>query len=129
MLCEKMGKRKVLVADDEESNRTVMTFILKQEGWEVSEACNGKEALDKVLKEQPDLLILDNRMPILTGIQVYQQLQLHGIKIAVVLVSGNNNLKKAASSVGIVHFIHKPFDFTDFLQKVNSAYEYLIRDD
>ncbi|MBD2211831.1 hypothetical protein H6G27_18430 [Nostoc linckia FACHB-104] len=48
----------------------------------------------------------------------------NNIKILV----ANSNLTKIASSLGIVYFLHKPFDFLDFLQTVNSAYEDLIRD-
>jgi two-component system response regulator (stage 0 sporulation protein F) len=116
-------KRTVLIADDEEGNRILLTFILEQEGWEVSEARNGKEALEKVFKEQPDLLILDNRMPELTGVEVYQYLQEHGIKLAVVMVTSHLNLKELALSLGLLYYLEKPFDIPDFLKIIESAYE------
>ncbi|MER3492470.1 MAG: two-component system response regulator [Mastigocladus sp. ERB_26_2] len=116
-------KRTVLIADDQESYRFLFTFILEQEGWEVSVAKNGREALEKVLKQQPDLLILDNRMPELTGAEVCQCLQLHGIKLAVVMVSSHTNLKTLASSLGIFYFLEKPFEISDFMKIIESAYE------
>ncbi|MBE9050668.1 response regulator [Nostocales cyanobacterium LEGE 11386] len=126
MKYENAGKRRVVVADDEEGNRLFLTFVLEQEGWEVSEARDGKEALEKVLKLRPDLLILDYQMPKLTGGEVYQHLQLHEIKLEVVLISSYTELEKLALSLGIVYYLNKPFEITDFLKTINSAYERLL---
>lgn len=126
MKYKKSEKLSVLIADDEESYRICLTLILQQEGWEVSQARNGKEALEKVLQDQPDLLILDYLMPELTGDKVYQHLQLHKIKLGVVLISSYTELQRLASCLGIVHFLHKPFDITEFLTTIQSAYEYSL---
>lgn len=118
--------RKVLIADDEEGNRLLFTFILEQEGWEVSNAQDGKEALEKVLKLRPNLLLLDYKMPKLTGGEVYQQLQLKGIKPTVILISSHVDLKKIASSLGISYYLQKPFEIIDFLEMINSACQQLV---
>ncbi len=55
MKCENACKRRVVIADDEEGNRVFLTFVLEQEGWEVIEARDGQEALEKVLKLRPNL--------------------------------------------------------------------------
>ncbi|CAD5936349.1 Regulatory protein AtoC [Planktothrix tepida] len=115
--------RKVVIADDDIDSRTMLALILADEGWEVKEAQDGKEAIEITIKEQPDLLILDNRMPELTGVEVYQQLQLAGIKQTVVLATGYGDLKELALSMGITHFISKPFDILELLQIIESAYE------
>jgi len=93
-----LGRGKVLIADDDEDSRMMLSFVLQEEGWEVYEACNGKEALEKVIEEKPDLLILDNRMPELSGVEVYQYLQAEGINIAVVLATAYGYLDELASS-------------------------------
>jgi two-component system, response regulator, stage 0 sporulation protein F len=118
-----LGKRKVLIADDDDDSRTMLALLLEHEGWEVREARNGQEALEKVTQEQPDVLILDNRMPELTGVEVYQQLQERGIKLAVVLATAYGYLEELASSLGITYFITKPFDLDKLLNIVESAYQ------
>ncbi|MEC4818542.1 MAG: response regulator [Scytonema sp. PMC 1069.18] len=116
-------KRKVLIADDDEDSRIMLTLLLEDEGWEVKEAKNGKEALEKAIKERPDLLILDNRMPELTGSEVYKQLQVQGIKLTVILATAYGYLEELASSLGISHFISKPYDIPQLLGMIESAYE------
>ncbi|BAY16769.1 two-component response regulator [Anabaenopsis circularis NIES-21] len=117
------GKRKILIADDDDDSRAMLSFLLEEEGWEVREAKNGEEALEIVIKEQPDLLILDNRMPKLTGVEVYKHLQAQGIKIAVVLATAHGYLDELASSLGIAHFISKPYDIPELLKTIESAYK------
>lgn len=117
-----LAKRRVIIADDEESNRVLMNIVLEQDGWEVSQAEDGQETLEKVLEWRPSVLILDYHMPKLTGAEVYQQLQLHGIKISVVLVSSCIHLEEVARRLGIVYYLYKPFDIADFKKKINLAY-------
>ncbi|MFM6190409.1 MAG: response regulator [Planktothrix sp.] len=115
-------KRKVVIADDDDASRAILTFILEEEGWEVKEAKDGKEAVEKTIDEEPDLLILDNRMPELTGAEVYHKLQLQGIKLAVILATGYGELESLATSLGISYFISKPFDIPELLIMIESAY-------
>ncbi|BAY32609.1 response regulator receiver domain protein [Nostoc carneum NIES-2107] len=123
MSLQSLAKRKLVIADDDSDSRTMLAFLLEQEGWEVREAKDGKEALEQVLTQQPDLLILDNRMPELTGAEVYQNLQARGIKLAVVLVTAYNHVDELASSLGISYFVNKPYDITKLLTTIESAYE------
>lgn len=119
-------QRRAIIADDDEGNRALFTILLEQEGWEVNEAIDGKEALEKVLQWQPDLLILDYKMPRLTGAEVYQRLQLHGIELTVILISSYLELENLASNLGIAYYLHKPFELTDFLKTINLACKDLI---
>jgi len=123
MLRKILDKPRAIIADDEESCRVCMAAVLEQEGWEVTEARDGEEALEKVFRLQPNLLILDYQMPKLTGEEVYQHLQLHRVKLATILISSNLELEKLASCLGIIYYLHKPFEITDFLKTVNSACE------
>jgi two-component system, response regulator, stage 0 sporulation protein F len=117
-----LERGKVLIADDDDDSRIMLSFILQEEGWDVSEACNGKEALEKIIAQKPDLLILDNRMPELTGVEVYQCLQSKGINIAVVLATAHGYLDELASSLGVTHFINKPYEIPKLLKMVETAY-------
>ena len=121
-----LKKLKALIADDEDSNQICFTVALEKEGWEVKQAKDGQEAIEKVLAWQPDLLILDHQMPKLTGAEVYQYLQLQGIKLAVVMVSGDSKLEKIASYLGITYYLQRPFDMVEFIQTIDSAYQNFI---
>ncbi|MBD2204450.1 response regulator [Calothrix sp. FACHB-1219] len=116
------AKRKVLIADDDDDSRKMLAFLLEDEGWEVQEARDGKEALATIINDRPDLLILDNRMPELTGAEVYQQMQAQGINLAVVLATAYGHIEELASSLGIVYFVNKPYDLTELLTTIESAY-------
>jgi DNA-binding response OmpR family regulator len=66
---------KIVLADDEPDLRAIYATILRREGYEVWEASEGAEALDMVAREQPDLLLLDVRMPALNGFEVLDRLR------------------------------------------------------
>ena len=71
-----MGKGyKILVAEDEADIRGLIVFSLQYAGFQVIEASNGMEAVDKALKEVPDLVLLDVRMPRMTGYEACQALK------------------------------------------------------
>ncbi|MBK1989193.1 response regulator [Sphaerospermopsis aphanizomenoides BCCUSP55] len=123
MINTDLSARKVVIADDDDDSREMLAFLLEQEGWEVKEARDGKEALETVVVFQPDLLILDNRMPELTGSEVYKQLQLQGINLAVILATAYSYSDELASSLGISHWITKPYDISKLLETIESAWE------
>lgn len=123
MKTAKSERRKILIADDDADNRTLLSFILEQEGWAVFQACNGKEALEKAIQSHPDVLILDNRMPGLTGVEVYQQLKAQGVNLGVVFATAYGELSELAKSLNLAHFVHKPFDIPELLACIESAYQ------
>lgn len=127
MTTPKLKTRKVLIADDDDDSRLMLSFILEQEGWDVSEARDGKEALEKVMENQPDVLILDNRMPELTGTEVYQRLKAEGVKLGVVLATAYEDLNQLAQALSIAHFVSKPFDIPELITCVEAAYGDLQR--
>ncbi len=119
---ENLGKGTVLIADDDDDSRELLSFLLMEEGWQVREARDGKEALEAVMKCKPDVLILDNRMPELTGIEVYKQIKLQGINLVVVLATAYGYLEELALSVGISYYITKPYDIPLLLSTIEAAY-------
>ncbi|MEA1928989.1 MAG: response regulator [Candidatus Auribacterota bacterium] len=69
------GKRKILVVDDMEENIALLQRILTETGFQVLEACNGKEAIDIVRSERPDMVLLDVMMPELDGFRTCEKLR------------------------------------------------------
>jgi CheY-like chemotaxis protein len=82
-----MGKR-ILVVDDEPDILTYLTAVLKDAGYETSEAQDGEQALTQIEKSRPDLITLDITMPEMTGVKTYRKLKedeaLKGIPVVIV---------------------------------------------
>ncbi|WP_203457608.1 response regulator [Gloeothece citriformis] len=91
---------------------------MSEEGWEVSEAKDGKEVLEKVEQQLPDLLILDNRMPELSGTEVYQCLQEKKVNFPIILITAYSDLDSLAESLGITYFLSKPFNISDLFDLI-----------
>ncbi|MBW4493396.1 MAG: response regulator [Oscillatoria princeps RMCB-10] len=115
-------KGKVLIADDDDDGRTMLAFLLDMEGWQVAQARNGREALEKVLEEKPHVLLLDNRMPELTGAEVCQRLREQGIGVPVVFVTAYSDGQELAVSLGVRYFLKKPVDFMKLFAALDSAF-------
>lgn len=67
--------KKILVAEDNAVNRELLRELLEARGYDVMEACDGKEALDLIAKAQPDILLLDIGMPVMNGYAVVRVLR------------------------------------------------------
>jgi len=94
-------KRKVLVVEDEAPLRKIMVQKLKEEGFEVIEAFNGKQGLKKALKEHPNLILLDIIMPEMDGLEMLSRLRddKWGKKAEVVILSVVNNPKEVQKAM------------------------------
>ncbi|MFQ3579636.1 MAG: response regulator, partial [Bacteroidales bacterium] len=110
-----MGKYQVLIADDEELTRIGMRyFISMMDDFEVvDEAFNGKDALDKVFKYSPDIILLDIKMPLCSGIDVLKTLHKSGIHSKIVLLSGHKDFLYAQEALkyGACDYLLKPTSF------------------
>lgn len=100
---------RVLVADDDEEFREAIAEIIAMEGWSVLQARDGEEALDFALRLRPDVVVLDHRMPTLTGVEVVQRLRAERVRLPVVMISASYELEELAKSVGVLCHLRKPF--------------------
>ncbi|WP_339373681.1 MULTISPECIES: response regulator [unclassified Anabaena] len=117
----------MLIADDDDDSRIMLAFILEEEGWQVQEASNGKETIEKLIEVQPDLLILDNRMPEFTGVEVYQHLKSQGFDMPIVFTTAYGSLQELACKLDITYFVSKPYDIPKLMQTIESAYQASLR--
>lgn len=115
----------VMVADDSRVMRQIVVRTLRQAGydWEILEAVDGKDALDKALAEQPDFILSDWNMPNLTGIQLLQELRAAGsdIPLAFVTSEGSQEMREQAEAAGALFLVSKPFTaeaFRDAIEPV-----------
>ena len=103
---------KILIADDEPSNRKILAQELVHRGFAVDTASGGKEALAMIESAAPDLLILDYMMPDLSGLEVLQELKKHGNDTLVIMITAYGSVDRAveAMKAGAYDFITRPFD-------------------
>ena len=86
-----MKKQSILLVEDEENLQEALKLNLELEGYEVTGAWNGMEALDLIQKEHFDLLILDVMLPELDGISVVESIRLQNNDIPVLILSAKNS--------------------------------------
>lgn len=106
---------RVLLADDNEDIRTIVAQLIRWEGWEVLDAADGEQALQRAVKEKPDVLVLDYRMPRMNGGKVYELMRGMGMNIPVVMISADIAADELAARCGIQHVLSKPFHCADLL--------------
>ena len=101
---------KVLVVDDEVVVGQSFGRVLTQNGYVVSTALNGEEALEKFAGEKPDVVLTDIRMPGMDGIEMAQRIKAQSPATPVVVVTGYGTSanEEAAAALGITDFLHKP---------------------
>ncbi|WP_249869344.1 response regulator [Oceanobacillus saliphilus] len=112
--------KEILVVDDQPGIRLLLTDILTSEGYQVSLASTGKEAIDKINKHTYDLIILDYKLPIIDGKEVLEILERDKKEISVILMSGMaETIKQEVEKIKMVRrIVAKPFNIKDFCAHV-----------
>jgi DNA-binding response OmpR family regulator len=113
---------RILVVDDEPRYLRLMEANLITEGFEVIKATNGQEAVDKVAKEQPDLVLLDIMMPVLDGFAATERIrEFSSVPIIVVTARGEESARVRGLDLGADDYIVKPFSATELLALVRAV--------
>lgn len=127
---------KILIADDEKNMRWILGKNLRDENFSVSEASDGEEAFHLFLDEEPDLVILDYRMPELDGMEVLKRIKTINPKLPVIMITAHGSTDAAveAMKLGAADYVSKPFDINDLklsifkalnIDKLNKEIDYL----
>ncbi len=113
-------KNKILVVDDEEALRTVLSTELEGEGYLVNTAADGEEAIKILGGQQFHLILLDIKMPNVDGFEVLKYVKQHQPSTKVIMLTGFADLKNAIESkkLGAEDFVSKPYDLVDLLTTV-----------
>jgi two-component system, NtrC family, nitrogen regulation response regulator NtrX len=115
---------KILVVDDEKSIRNTLKEILEYEKFEVDEAAEGQEALEKARNNRYDVILLDIKMPRMDGIEVLEQLMKFS-DAPVVMISGHGTVETVVEAIkkGAYDYITKPLDLNRLLVTIRNAQE------
>lgn len=112
----------ILIVDDSQANRDLLREVLSTRGYRLVEACDGEEAMQKVVEESPDLVLLDIHMPTLDGYAVLKKLRQDSgsAKLCVVAVTSfaMQSDENRGLAAGFDAYITKPVDLRELLVKV-----------
>jgi DNA-binding response OmpR family regulator len=118
---------KILIADDEPNILISLEFLMKREGYEVTVARDGVEALAAIVATRPDLVLLDVMMPGKTGFEVCQEVRtqdgLKDVRILMLTAKGRDTDVAKGLALGADAYVTKPFSTRELVQKVRSMLE------
>lgn len=111
--------KKILIVDDEKNIRMTLKHCLVEQNHEIDIAVNGDEGLHKLQEEKFDLILLDIKMPGLTGMEVLKEIRQKGNNVDVIMMTAYGTIERAvgAMKLGAIDFISKPFT-PDEIRKV-----------
>jgi two-component system chemotaxis response regulator CheY len=117
-----LAGERILIVDDDESIRQVVSIFLADEGYQVAGVGNGQAALDLVPQFQPDIIILDLRMPIMDGWEFARRYREQpGWHAPIIAFVAALRAEEEQAEIGAVGLLAKPFDLDDLLAVVDRA--------
>lgn len=116
-----MEKKKVLVVDDQYGIRVLLYEVFGKEGYNTFQAANGKQALEIVVDESPDMVILDMKIPGMDGLEILKEIKKINKEIKVIMMTayGELDMIKEATDLGAITHFTKPFDIDELRLAVN----------
>jgi DNA-binding response OmpR family regulator len=119
--------KKILIADDEPNIVISLEFLMKREGYEVTIATDGDEAVTRIRADRPDLVLLDVMMPKKSGFEVCQEVKadpaLQSIRILMLTAKGRDTEVTKGLALGADGYMTKPFSTKELVERVRSMLE------
>ncbi|MCL6587049.1 MAG: response regulator [Anoxybacillus sp.] len=111
---------KLLIVDDQYGIRILLNEVFQREGYTTFQAANGVQALDIVQKHQPDLVLLDMKIPGMDGIEILKRIKEinRDIKVIIMTAYGELDMIQETRELGAVMHFAKPFDIDDMRDAV-----------
>jgi len=120
-----MTKKRILVADDEEDVKEIVAKILEAQGYAVTTAYDGLDAVEKIRAEKPDLVLLDIMMPVLDGYEVCKRLQedvqTADIPVLFLSAAADQEAVSRGMNAGAKDYVIKPFEPSKLLDKIGKT--------
>jgi FixJ family two-component response regulator len=120
-----MAEESVFLVDDEEDVRDAVTFLLKTAGHRVEALASADALLQRVGPDDQGCLVLDVRLPGMTGLELQTRLAELDVRLPIIFISGHGDIPMAVHAVnaGALDFLEKPFDDEALLERVDKALE------
>ena len=118
-----MAERVLVVDDSKEIRDFLAEYVLEPKGFQVLTASDGLMGLEMAISERPDLMITDQQMPQLTGLELLTKLREHNIDLPTILMTGQGSEETAVAAfrLGIRDYIIKPFDAQELIDSIDNA--------
>jgi len=115
-------KAKILIIEDNEQNRYLITYILEKHGYTVLQARDGREGIDKAVQVCPDLILLDIQLPVMDGYKVARELRtldsLSHVPIVAVTSYAMSGDREKSLAAGCTGYIEKPINPETFVTQI-----------
>ncbi len=117
-----MERKKVLIVDDQNGIRILLTEVFGSEGYQTCQASNGKMALEIVKNDTPDLVLLDMKIPGMDGLEILKRIKKidPNVKVIMMTAYGELDMIKEATESGVLRHFTKPFDIDELRAAVNA---------
>lgn len=115
--------KKILIVDDEKNMIWALKKALKNESYTIITAYNGKDAVEMVKEQNPDLVLIDLRMPEMDGLEALEKIKKWNHKISVIMITAHGTMESAieAMKMGALDYISKPFDIDELKIQIRKA--------
>jgi len=115
-----MDQHRILVADDEETIRAILKDELEEEGYAITTAVDGEDAIRLLRQDKFDLVLADIKMPRADGFEVLRTVKAEQPSVRVIMLTGFADLKNAIESkrLGADDFVSKPYDIVDLVTTI-----------
>jgi len=113
---------KVLIIEDNEQNRYLITYILQKNGYTTLQASDGRKGIDMAVRDRPDLILLDIQLPVMDGYAVARELRTHDFLANVPIVAVTSYAmagdREKTLDAGCTGYIEKPIDPETFVKQI-----------
>ena len=113
---------RILLVDDEQSIQTLLSYPLRKEGYDVVQATDGRQALDRFDEQAFDLVVLDLMLPRVDGLEVCRRLRNRSSVPIIILTAKSEEIDKVVGlELGADDYITKPFSLREFSSRIKAA--------
>ena len=112
---------KILIIEDDKEISNMVTMYLKNEGYDIIQAFNGQDGIDKALEINPELILLDLMLPVVDGMECLRKIREKSIVPILIMSAKNSDLDKVLGlGLGADDYIEKPFSIIEFSARIKA---------